>query len=116
MNCGEVNFIEELKKNLQDDMNKAIEEADKEMINNCKKLSHENMKRSEFDFVKAFQLQLEYAQFGKNIVEFGRKFRIEIRYAPYTEDQYELLKNDFERLYTNLNFEEEWKKVVEENR
>lgn len=54
---SKIDLIEEFRKTLQDEITKAIEEADKEMINNCKKLSHENMKRSEFDFGKAFQKQ-----------------------------------------------------------
>lgn len=73
------------------------------------------MAHCEFDFNKAFQKQLDDAQFGKNIVAFARKFRLVVRYADKTEGQYKLLKEDFERLYKdcNLDFDEEWKKVVE---
>lgn len=71
------------------------------------------MKQCEFDFGKAFQEQLEYEQFAKNIFAFARKFRgIEIRDAPTLEEQYNLLKEDFERVYTNFNFEEEWQMII----
>lgn len=71
------------------------------------------MKRCEFDFGKAFQEQLEYEQFAKNIFAFADKFRgIEIRDAPTLEEQYKLLKEDFERVYTNFNFEEEWQMII----
>lgn len=70
------------------------------------------MKQCEFDFGKVFQRQLDDAQFAKNIFEFGRKFRIEIRDASTTKEQYNLLKNDFESVYTNFNFEEEWQKLI----
>lgn len=72
------------------------------------------MKQCKFDFNKAFQKQLDDEQFGKDIVEFARKFRLVVRYADTTEDQYKLLKKDFERVYKDFNFHEEWKKVVEE--
>lgn len=45
MNCTEVNLIEEFKKNLQDAIDKTREEADKAMIEKCKSLAHENMKK-----------------------------------------------------------------------
>ncbi len=70
------------------------------------------MKHGEVDFGKVFQKQLDDAQFAKNIFEFGRKFRIEIRDASTLEEQYNLLKEDFERVYTNFNFEEEWQMII----
>ena len=51
---------------------------------------------------------------SKNIVKFARKFKMGICCVATAEGQYKLLKNDFERIFPNLNFHEEWKKVVEE--
>lgn len=52
--------------------------------------------------------------FPKNIVKFARKFKMGIYCVASVEGQFDLLKRDFERLYPNLNFVEEWKKVIEE--
>lgn len=51
---------------------------------------------------------------SKNITKFARKFKMGICCVATAEGQYKLLKNDFERVFPNLNFYEEWKKVVEE--
>lgn len=71
------------------------------------------MAHCEFDFNKAFQTQLEYAQFCKNILAFADKFRLVVRDADTAEVQYKLLKEDFERYYKDFNFDEEWKMVAD---
>lgn len=72
------------------------------------------MKRCEVDFTEEYKKQLENELLSKNIVKFARKFKMGICCVGTVEGQYNLLKTDFERLYTNLQFDEEWKKVVEE--
>lgn len=72
------------------------------------------MKRSEVDFSQEYKKQLENELLSKNIVKFARKFNLGIYCVATVEGQYNLLKEDFERIYTNLNFYEEWKKAVEE--
>lgn len=81
------------------------------------------MKRSEVDFRGDIpQKQLERAWLAtaasnplfKNTTRFIRKFKMGISKLGVADWEYKLLKNDFERLYPNLNFEEEWKKLVEE--
>lgn len=72
------------------------------------------MKRSEADFSEEYKKQLENELLFKNIVKFARKFKMGIYCIAQVEDQYKLLKEDFERIFPNLNFYEEWKKVVEE--
>lgn len=72
------------------------------------------MKRSEFDFSEEYKKQLENELLSKNIVKFARKFTLGICCVGTVDGQYELLKNDFERVFPNLNFELEWKTAVEE--
>lgn len=72
------------------------------------------MKRSEVDFSEEYKKQLENELLSKNIVKFARKFKFGIYCVAPVESQYNLLKEDFERVFPNLNFYEEWKKVVEE--
>lgn len=72
------------------------------------------MKRSEADFSEEYKKQLENELLSKNIVKFARKFKLGICCVATAEGQYDLLKADFYRLFPNLHFEEEWKKVIEE--
>ena len=72
------------------------------------------MKRSEADFSEEYKKQLEKDLLSKNIDKFARKFKMGIYCVATAEGQYNLLKEDFERFFPNLNFHEEWKKVVEE--
>lgn len=72
------------------------------------------MKRSEVNFSEEYKKQLEKELLSKNIVKFARKFKMGIYCVATVEGQYDLLKEDFERVFPNLNFYEEWKKVVEE--
>jgi len=72
------------------------------------------MKRSEVNFSEEYKKQLEKELLSKNIVKFARKFKIGICCVAQVEGQYNLLKEDFERVFPNLNFYEEWKKVVDE--
>lgn len=72
------------------------------------------MKRSEADFSEEYKKQLENELLSKNIIKFARKFKMGIYCVASVEGQFDLLKEDFERLYPNLNFEEEWQKVVKE--
>lgn len=71
------------------------------------------MKRCEDVFSLDYQEKLE--KLNKNTVKFAKKFKLDIRDADTPENRYKLLRNDFERVYPNLDFEEEWKKFVEEN-
>lgn len=71
------------------------------------------MKRSEDDWNEEAK-QLLKKLLSKNIEKFARKFKMGIYCVAPVESQYDLLKEDFARLYPNLNFYEEWKKVVEE--
>lgn len=71
------------------------------------------MKHCENVFSLDYQAQLE--KLNKNTVKFAKKFKLDIRDVDTPENRYKLLRNDFERVYPNLNFEEEWKKSVEEN-
>lgn len=72
------------------------------------------MKRCEVDFSEEYKKQLENELLYKNIVKFARKFNLGICTVGTADGMYNLLKRHFERFHTNLNFEEEWKKVVEE--
>jgi len=74
------------------------------------------MKRSEVDFSEEYKKQLEDDLLSKNIGKFARKFKMGICCVGTVEGQYNLLKTDFGRFFPNLQFDEEWKKVVEENR
>ena len=71
------------------------------------------MKRSEDDWNEEAK-ELLKKLLSKNIEKFARKFKMGICCVAQVEGQYNLLKEDFARLYPNLNFYEEWKKVVEE--
>jgi len=73
-----------------------------------------SMKRSEVDFSEEYKKQLENDLLSKNIVKFARKFKMGICCVGTSEGQYDLLKQDFDRFYPNMHFEEEWKKVAEE--
>lgn len=72
------------------------------------------MKRSEVDFSEEYKKQLENDLLSKHIEKFTRKFKIGICCVCTPKGQFDLLKQDFERLYPNLNFEDEWKKVTYE--
>lgn len=72
------------------------------------------MKRSEVDFSEEYKKQLENELLSKNIVKFARKFKMGIYCVASVEGQFNLLKEDFERVFPNLNFHKEWQKVVEE--
>lgn len=72
------------------------------------------MKRSEVDFSEEYKKQLENELLSKNIVKFARKFKMGIYCVAPVDGQFDLLKEDFERVFPNLNFEEEWKKVTYE--
>lgn len=72
------------------------------------------MKRSEADFSEEYKKQLENELLSKNIIKFARKFKMGIYCVASVEGQFDLLKEDFERIFPNLNFYEEWQKVVKE--
>lgn len=81
------------------------------------------MKRCDVDFREDIpQKQLERAWLAtaannplfKNTTKFIRKFKMSICNLGVVDWEYKLLKNDFERLYPNLNFEEEWQKIIEQ--
>lgn len=72
------------------------------------------MKRSEVDFSEEYKKQLENELLFKNIKKFAGKFKMGICCVATAEGQYDLLKEDFERLFPNLNFDTEWERVVEE--
>lgn len=72
------------------------------------------MKRSEADFSEEYKKQLENDLLSKNIIKFARKFKLGICCVGTAEGQYNLLKEDFERVFPNLDFEEEWKKTIEQ--
>lgn len=72
------------------------------------------MKRCEADFSEEYKKQLENDLLSKNIVKFARKFKMGIYCVAPVENLYKLLKEDFERVFPNLNFEDEWKKVTYE--
>lgn len=72
------------------------------------------MKRCEVDFSEEYKKQLEDELLSKNILKFARKFKMGICCVATAEGQYDLLKDDFERVFTDLNFAEEWQKVVGE--
>lgn len=72
------------------------------------------MKRSEVDFTEEYKKQLEKELISKNTTKFIKKFKMGISNVGVVDWEYKLLKNEFERLYPNLNFEEEWKKVTYE--
>lgn len=79
------------------------------------------MKRCDVDFSEDYKKELECALLAaetepifKNTTKFIRKFKMGISNIGVADWEYKLLKNDFDRLYPNLNFEKEWKKVVEE--
>lgn len=72
------------------------------------------MKRHEVDFSEEYKKQLEDELLSKNILKFARKFKMGICCVATAEGQYDLLKADFERVFTDLNFQTEWQKVVEE--
>lgn len=67
------------------------------------------MKHCENVFSLDYQEQLE--KLNKNTVKFAKKFKLDIRDADTAENRYKLLRNDFERIYPNLDFEEEWGKI-----
>lgn len=71
------------------------------------------MKRSELDWNEENKQILKKLLF-KNIEKFARKFNLGICCVATAEGQYNLLKEDFERVFPNLNFYEEWKKTTEE--
>lgn len=73
------------------------------------------MKRCEADFSEEYKKQLENELLSKNIIKFARKFKMGIYCVASVEGQYDLLKEDFERVFPNLNFEDEWKKVTYED-
>lgn len=71
------------------------------------------MKRSEDDWNEEAKELLNKLLY-KNVAKFARKFNLGICCVATAEGQYNLLKEDFKRVFPNLNFHEEWKKVVEE--
>lgn len=72
------------------------------------------MKRSEFDWNEEAKELLNKLLY-KNVAKFARKFKMGICCVATAEGQYNLLKEDFKRVFPNLNFHEEWKKVTEED-
>lgn len=71
------------------------------------------MKRSEVDWNEEAKELLNKLLY-KNVAKFARKFNLGICCVAPVENQYKLLKEDFERVFPNLNFEDEWKKVTYE--
>lgn len=79
------------------------------------------MKCCDVDFNEEYKKQLEYAlivaenePLFKNTTKFIRKFKMGISNVGVVDWEYKLLKNEFDRLYPNLNFQAEWQKVVDE--
>lgn len=83
------------------------------MCEACNKVKNEP---DEFEIINALEKQLADELLAKTIVKFARKFSLIVTRtrAPTTEDQYYLLREEFESHFEGLNFDAEWQLVEEE--